>query len=162
MPPRDTQWRRRLEVARLRTEARRYARAHLDDAAFVAGTVLYWAEGGKTERQLTLSNADPAALRTFIRWVHRHVQPEPRVSLQLFLHADNDESQARAWWSRQLRWPDLYFIKTYLKPAGTGHRKNHLPFGVCKARICRSADGSVLFEGFLDVVARFLAGPSTD
>ncbi len=50
--PRDTQWQRRAEVERIRSEARVYAEAHLHDPLFVAGTVLYWGEPatGRSER----------------------------------------------------------------------------------------------------------------
>jgi len=36
------------------------------------------------------------------------------------------------------------FTKTYIKPDGTGHRKNHLPYGVCTLTKRRSADAHIM------------------
>ena len=65
--PRDTQRKRRLEVERIRGEAREFARDHLSDPLWVAGTALYWGEGAKTQRWLSLTNSDGALLRLFVR-----------------------------------------------------------------------------------------------
>jgi hypothetical protein len=66
---RDTQWRRRLEIERIREEAPWFAKAHLADPFFVAGVVMYWAEGSKTRNDLSLTNSDPGALGLFISWI---------------------------------------------------------------------------------------------
>jgi hypothetical protein len=36
--------------------------------------------------------------------------------------------------------PNVDFYKTSMKPLGTGHRKNHLPHGVCRVSVRRAAD----------------------
>lgn len=159
--PRDTQWRRRLEIEELEEEARRFALDHLDDPFWVAGTVLYWGEGSKTQRAHSLANADPAALRLFIRWTQRYVQSDPAFVLKLNLHAGNDEPAAKVYWRRSLGLPNAEFYQSYIKPEGTGHRKNHLPQGVCQVRMRRSADASVRVAAWISVLAHhFTADPS--
>ncbi len=141
--PVDTQWKRREEIDRIRQEARRFAEQHLDDPFFVAGVVLYWAEGSKTKRQLAMANADPDVLRIFIRWTRRYHRPYAEFTLALHLHEGNDEPAARRYWRSELALPRANFTKTLIKPRGTGHRKNHLVRGVCRVVVRRSANDHV-------------------
>lgn len=150
--PRDTQRRRRAEVAGIRADARQFAERHLGDPLFVAGTVLYWGEGAKTSPRLALSNADPDALRTFVRWVRTFHEPRPAFVLALHLHEGNDDEESKRWWARVLDLADADFTKTYVKPAGTGHRKNHLRHGVCRIVMRRSADAWHATMSWIDVI----------
>jgi len=161
--PRDTQWKRRAEVEAIRAEARRFARDHLEDPVWTAGTVLYWGEGSKTTRRLELSNADPRALRFFMGWTARYLDTAPQFVAALNLHANNDARRARRWWERELGLAESEFTKTYIKPDGTGHRKNHLPNGVCRVRLRRGTDAFLRTMVWVDVVADAWAAPlSTD
>jgi len=138
--PVDKQWRRRRSIEVIRREARRFAEDHINDAFFVAGVSLYWGEGSKTRSDLSLANADPRALRFFIDWVRAYHDTSADFVLKINLHADNDEPAARVYWSRSTGLCDATFYRTYIKPDGTGHRKNHLPHGVCQVRVRRCAD----------------------
>ncbi len=138
--PRDTQWKRRLEVERIQTEARVFALNSLPDPLWVAGTVLYWGEGSKTTRKLELANADPRALRLFMSWTERYLDPQPSFVAALNLHAGNNEPAARRAWQTELGLGPADFTKSYVKPDGTGHRKNHLPHGVCRLRLRKGTD----------------------
>jgi hypothetical protein len=138
--PVDTQWRRREEIDRIRSEARRFAEEHLDDPFFVAGVVLYWAEGSKTERSLTMANTDAEVLRIFMAWTRRFHMADAAFSLALHLHEGNDEVEARRHWARELDLRDAAWTKTFIKPKGTGHRKNQLAHGICRVYVHRSTD----------------------
>ncbi|MFQ5966893.1 MAG: hypothetical protein ACE5MI_04675, partial [Acidimicrobiia bacterium] len=54
--PVDTQRKRRLEIEAIRRDARAFALDHLNDPFWVAGTILYWAEGSKTHNHLEVAN----------------------------------------------------------------------------------------------------------
>src|SRR5690606_25074185 len=138
--PRDTNRKRRLEIEAIREQARRSASTLLSDTFWVAGTILYWAEGAKTRNHLALNNTDPRALRLFITWVRTYLQPDAAFSLQLHLHEGNDEETAKEHWRNQTGLHDANFHKTFIKPAGTGHRNNRLEHGVCTVRVRRAAD----------------------
>jgi len=138
--PVDTQHKRRHEIERIRAEARTYAESHIDDAFFVAGIALYWGEGAKTRNSCSLTNADPAALRTFIAWIRSYVDADAEFVLSLHLHEGNDDRSSQAYWRRQLGLVDAPFTRTFIKPRGTGHRKNQLPHGVCRVRMRNPAD----------------------
>lgn len=156
--PVDTQWRRRLAVRAIQEEARTAVRHLVDDPLWVSGVVLYWAEGNKTRPMLGLSNSDPSAIRLFIKWCRCYHRPDADFTLKLNLHADNDEAAARRWWAAETGLPQSRFYKTFVKPDGTGHRKNHLSFGVCMVRMKRSADAFFTTMAWIEgLVERFEA-----
>jgi hypothetical protein len=155
--PRDTQRKRRAEIERIRSDAREYALDHLADPLFIAGTVLYWGEGDKTGRMLSLANTDPTALRLFIRWTRRFHDPFPEFVLSLHLHHGNDEQLARRWWVEKLRLNEPDFTKTFIKAPGTGHRKNRLRHGVCRVRLRRGTDAWLRTMTWIAVIGEQLA-----
>ncbi len=138
--PRDTNRKRRSEINLIKAQALTEAKILVHEPLWVAGTTLYWGEGYKTQSTLGMANADPAALRLFMRWASVYHSQPAEFRARLNIHANNDESSARRWWSAELGIDLKDFTKTFVKPDGTGHRKNHLPNGVCAVRLRRSAD----------------------
>ncbi len=155
--PRDTQWRRREEIEEIRAAAKEEVPSLIDEPLWLAGTVMYWAEGSKTDRSLSLANSDPRAGSMFIRWTRRYLMPDAVVVLKLNLHAGNDEEAAQAFWISELDVdPSTRFYKTFLKPEGTGHRKNTLPYGVAQIRVRRSSDAFHRVMAWIDGVGNLL------
>ena len=153
--PVDTQWRRREEVKRLQERAREQARKLLDDPFWVAGVVLYWAEGGKTNRRLELAHTEPPALILYRKWARDFHHPTAQFRASINLHADNDEGQARQWWANRLGLDPIDdFTKSFIKPDGTGHRKNHLPHGTCRLSMRSSTDAWLRTLVWIDVVRK--------
>lgn len=151
--PVDTQWRRRLEIQRIRCTAQEEGHVLIDDPFWIAGVVLYWAEGAKTSRRLSLSHSEPEALRMFQAWTRRFLDPYATFKAALNLHADNNERAARDFWAAELQLdPVLDFTKTFVKPDGTGHRKNHLAYGVCELKMLRSTDPWITTMAWVDVL----------
>ncbi len=138
--PRDTQRRRRAELREIRRSAAERAELLSQDPLFAAGVALYWAEGAKTQSDMTLANTDPALLRLFILWVRSYLDTGVEFRLSLHLHEGNSEHEAKRFWRQSLSLPTARFTRTCIKPAGTGHRRNHLEHGVCRVRVCRSTD----------------------
>ena len=151
--PRDTNRKRRNEIADLRRVARAIADELFNDPHWIAGLVLYWAEGAKSRNHVRMANADPRALRLFIGWVRTFVDPAARFSLPLHLHEGNDEVSARTYWSNQTGLLRANFHKTFIKPRGTGHRKNHLEHGICTVKLRASADAWNVIMEWIDSVA---------
>ena len=116
--------------------------------------MLYWGEGAKTKRMLALANADPAALRLFVAWARHYHDADADFVLSLHLHQGNCDSAARSYWATELGIGT--FHKTFIKPAGTGHRKNKLPYGVCRVLMRRSAEAWLRTMSWIEVLqARF-------
>ncbi|MGH8870837.1 MAG: hypothetical protein ACRDWS_02560 [Acidimicrobiia bacterium] len=139
--PRNTNRKRRGEIEQIRATAKAEIPMLVTDPFWVAGTILYWAEGAKTRNQLALNNTDPRALRMFVTWLRSYIDPNADFSLQLHLHEGNDEAAAMRYWKAETGLDHAKFHRTCIKPAGTGHRKNHLEHGVCTVRMRRAADG---------------------
>ncbi len=66
------------------------------------------------------------------------------------INAGNDEIAAREWWSGQVSVELEDFTKTYIKPDGTGHRKNHLPYGFCTLTKRRSTDAYLITMSWIE------------
>ncbi len=124
--PRDTQRKRHRIIELIKAQAELEALHLQDDPFWVAGVSLYWGEGFKTRSELGMANADPHALRLFMRWTETYLPPSTGFTARVNLHADNDEPSARKWWATELGLSLSDFYKSYVKPDGTGHRKNHL------------------------------------
>ncbi len=154
--PRDTQWRRREEIERLRAEALASIPELAREQLWIAGSTLYWAEGAKTRNQLRLANTDPRALRLFIAWVLRYIDRDAEFSIQLHLHEGNDEAAAREFWIEATGLHDSNFYRTFIKPKGTGHRKNRLAHGVCNIKVRRGSDGWQRTMAWIDGLALHL------
>jgi hypothetical protein len=148
--PRDTNRKRRKEIELIRAQAALEAEHLISDPLWLAGTVLYWGEGFKTQNQLGMANSDPHALRLFMRWADRFHLPTTGFRAKLNLHVANDELAARQWWSRELGIPISAFNKTFIKPDGTGHRKNHLRHGVCMVTKRKCADAFHATAGWIE------------
>jgi hypothetical protein len=152
--PRDTQRKRREHVASIVESAQLQVTSLAADPFWLAGLTIYWAEGFKTERALGMSNSDPDLLRYFLKWCRRYHNPDAEFRSKLNLHAGNDEGAAIGFWAEQMGLQVADFTKTFIKPDGTGHRKNHLPYGVCQLRMRRSADAFHRTRGWIDGVRR--------
>jgi hypothetical protein len=151
--PVDTNWRRREEIAVIRQIAREVATDLIDDPLWVAGLTLYWAEGAKTRNFVSMANTDPRALRLFVRWVRTFIDPTARFSLHLHLHEGNNDVVAQAYWREETGLSTANYHKTFIKPKGTGHRKNHLAHGICTVKVRRAADPWNIIMEWIDSLA---------
>ncbi|HEY7704596.1 MAG TPA: hypothetical protein VID03_07175 [Acidimicrobiia bacterium] len=157
--PVDTQRKRREQIERIRADAKAEVADLLLSPLWLAGVVLYWSEGSKTRPRLELTNSDDRALRLFIEWARSFHDPFAEFTLALHLHEGNDEPAARDWWAQTLRFPNPHFYPTFIKPAGTGHRKNRLPQGVCRVAMRKSANAFHRTMAWIDRCAEKLLEP---
>ena len=80
---------------RLAAQARGRETVRLGDPLYIAGVMLYWAEGSKTNRHTaSVSNSDPEVLRTFMRFLRGCLGvPDCRIAVTCNLFADHAERQ---------------------------------------------------------------------
>ncbi len=154
--PRDTQRKRRLEVAQIRVEAQEQVPTLIAQSLWVAGTALYWAEGSKSQRQLELTNGDSRVLQVFMRWVEAYHRRDPDYVLAINLHHGNDVADAKRHWEDALGLCGADWHRPFIKPPGTGHRKNKQLFGVCRVRLRRSADDWIRTMAWIGCLAERL------
>lgn len=105
----------------------------------VIGTVLYWAEGGKSGRQLDFTNSDPSMIKVAMLWLRKVLKvPEEKFRASIYYHSGQDEKSMKSFWSSVTGIPTKQFHKSTFKKEGTGHRKNILYNGTCKIRVCNA------------------------
>jgi hypothetical protein len=89
--PRNTQRKRHQEIELIRAQASLEAEHLVADPEWTTGVALYWGEGSKATRQLSMANSDPALLRTFMSWSVHYLPPDTGWRAKLNVHADNSE-----------------------------------------------------------------------
>ena len=145
----------------VRETARAEAASLVREPFWVAGVVAYWAEGAKTCNELVFSNSDPAMIRLFIRWAQAYLDVDAeRFTAKLHLHTGQDDQERKSNWAKETGIPVERFTKTYVKPEGSGHRKNILWAGTMSVRIRRSTSSFHRVMGWISGLSETLP-PST-
>lgn len=126
---------REKEIAFVRDVAKKEIVSLIPDSFQVAGAMLYWAEGTKTQ-STAVSNSDPRIIKFMVLWFNKFFQINPKqITAHLHIHYGNDENKIKKFWSTLTGIPLNNFGKSFIKPVGTGHRTNILPNGVIKIRV---------------------------
>ncbi len=93
--------------------------------------MLYWAEGGKTQRLVRFSNADPEMIKimmTFFRKIC--LVPEVKFRGYIHIHPHLKHEEAEKYWSAVSKIPLEQFFKTYRKPnKSSQNKKDSLIYG---------------------------------
>jgi hypothetical protein len=143
--------RRQKQVSNIRVTAKREIGVFSDREFFIAGIMLYWAEGSKGGKELLICNADPSFIRLMMLWFRTFMKiPENLFKASIHYHEGQNEDQIKRFWSNVTGIPLSQFGKSFKKPPGTGHRKHYLQWGVCRVRIKRSADLFHKLSGWKD------------
>ena len=78
------------------------------------GTMLYWAEGGKTQRMVRFSNGDPKMIKIMMRFFRKVcIVQEQKLRGHIHIHPHLDASKAEDYWSKVTKIPSSQFFKTY-------------------------------------------------
>ena len=151
------------EKARLRRRkyqlgGRRRARA--PSALYVAGCMLFWAEGDKARNSVRLANSDPEVIRLFARFLRECfgvTNEQMRIYCHLFADHASRQREVEQFWldvaglqSSSLR---KSMVNRYSR-SSQRKRTNRLPYGTCKlvvnsTEILQTIYGSIQeFAGF--------------
>jgi len=127
---------RQAEIKRIRTLAKKEIGNISNQEFKLMGIALYWAEGSKT-KNAEVSNSDPKIIKFMVKWFEKFCSVKPiKLKAQLHVHSGQDEVRMKKYWSVLTGIPLNNFCKSYIKPEGTGHRKNILYNGTIKIRFC--------------------------
>ena len=141
-------------VSAIRRRAQAEADELISDPHWVAGVVAYWSEGSKRSNELSFSNSDPSLVKLFVVWTQAYLGVPPNeVTAKLHLHSGQDEGERLRCWAEVTGIPLENFRKTFVKPEGTGHRKNRLYNGTVLIRVPRSSALLHRVSGWTDAVA---------
>ena len=134
--------RRRAERITYQDDGRRRARVH--DPGFVAGCMLYWAEGSKGRNQLQFSNADPVMARFFVDFLKTYFGLSgAEIRITCHLYADHLEKQIEIeqHWLDALGLPPESLRKSVVNvysKYSKRKRVGNLPFGTCRVVVSRT------------------------
>lgn len=134
--------RRRAERIAYQDDGRRRARGR--DPGFVAGCMLYWAEGSKARNQLQFSNADPVMARFFVDFLKRHFGLRgAEIRITCHLYADHLEKQIEIeqHWLDALGLPPESLRKSVVNvysKYSKRKRVGNLPYGTCRVVVSRT------------------------
>ncbi len=108
----------------------RHASQHIGNLSerefFIAGILLYWAEGTKASPSVVcMTNTDPTMLVFFLRWLEAQGVQKSRLKVKLHLYADMDIEKEISYWSDILSIPVSSFSKPYIKKSFFDKRKNY-------------------------------------
>lgn len=112
------------------------------DVFFVAGVMLYWAEGDKSEEteQVKFTNSDHNMIKFMMRWFRKYCSiGEDKFKIQIHIHELQNKEKIIKHWISTTKLPRSQFHKTQIKQTTLGHRKNKLYNGTCSIRISSRA-----------------------
>lgn len=134
------------------------------DPLWLAGVMLYWAEGKKekvwrTGEMVTFSNMDANMHMLFLRWVRRYVSLDKEILIfHLYIHEGANVDRAKRYWSDKLNIPVSNFTVYYKRHKLSFYRKNDgdTYFGLLCIRIRRSVDLNRKIAGWIEGVVKYL------
>jgi hypothetical protein len=92
---------------------------------FIAGLVLYLAEGSKKSEQFQFMNSDPKLVNYMILWVTKFCQQDiDNLRFRLYIHKPYSNENCEDFWSKELKVRPSQFLKTIYKPTGRVNKKN--------------------------------------
>jgi hypothetical protein len=127
--------RRQKIIDQAKSEVSRLSKKEL----WLIGTMLYWAEGGKTKRSLVrFSNGDPEMIKIMMEFFRKiYKVPEKKFRCYIHIHHHLDPRKAEQYWSSVTKVPITQFFKTYTKPnKSSQNKKDTLPFGTLDVYVC--------------------------
>jgi len=105
---------------------------------FIAGIMLYQAEGSKTNSSVEFTNSDQKTIKFMVMWFEKFCQiKKTDLKCSLWLHDNLDEDVAINYWVKYLKISKLQFYKTYFaknKVDSKKIRKNIHQYGIIKIR----------------------------
>jgi transposase len=105
---------------------------------FLIGVALYIGEGTKNGSTVDFTNSNPKIIQFMVNWLIRFCNiPKLKIKANLWLHDNNNEQNAKKYWSQITGLPLENFGSTYIaknKANSKKIRKNIYPFGIIKIR----------------------------
>ena len=115
--------------------------ARAGDPTFIAGCMLYWAEGTKSRNVAQFVNADADLIETFLRFLRScYDVPDERVafSVNCFLGNGLTLDEIHEWWLARLALPHSCLRKAAVNRASSASKrlKGHiLPYGTARLAV---------------------------
>ena len=139
-------------------EGRRRARSL--GRRYVAGCMLYWAEGSRNRNRIVFTNSDPAMAQFFVEFIREFFDIDrERVRLTCNLSADHEARQQEIenFWLRTVGLPRTCLCKStvnHYSRYSQKKRRNKLPYGTCRI-VVHSTEIAQTIYGSIQELAGF-------
>lgn len=146
-------WRQWREDARI--EARQVFAKVCDDRLFIAGLMLYWAEGDNQEKTpFRFTNTNPAMIALYAKFLRKILKiPNKTIRPTAILYPDLNEKECVNFWSKAARIPVTQFYKTqFIKGR---HPKRRLSHGIC-TMMCGNGQVKEKVRVWIDLLSKTL------
>lgn len=98
---------------------------YIKEPLFVAGILLYWAEGAKKSGYFYFVNSDVEMHRLMLKWTKRYFQTgNAHCGWRLYIHKPYKDEKCEKWWSESLGLRPQEFEKTVFKFTPHKMKKN--------------------------------------
>lgn len=103
---------------------------------FIAGLVMYWAEGGKRSRSVELINSDVNALKLIINWFEKFLGILPEnMKFRLYTHKPFRNDGLEKIWANALEIVPSQFQSTVYKNTTSNYKKRENYIGCLRVRV---------------------------
>jgi hypothetical protein len=102
---------------------------------FLAGVMLYAAEGTKSDGEVSFANGDPVMIKFMAKWFREYCKVADRdLRGKLYIHENLDAKSALEYWSNLTKISLAQFNKSYIVENKNGFRKNRYKNGIFTIR----------------------------
>jgi transposase-like protein len=114
------------------------------DWFFVAGCMLYWAEGARSRNQIRFTNSDPEMVRFFVSFLKRYwnlKDTDVRITCNLFADHVERQREIERFWLGVAGVPESCLCKSTVNvysKYSKKRRQNKLPYGTCRVTVSRT------------------------
>jgi hypothetical protein len=127
---------------------------------WIAGVMLYWAEGTKEKESntgvsLEFGNSDPRMIQLYLKWLDKCLKIErERITFRLFIHenARKDLKKVLLFWVGKTHFPKKHFVYTYFKKHNPKTKRKNLGKtynGLVMVRVKKSSDLNRMVAGWV-------------
>lgn len=152
-------WRERRKV--FQNQGRLLAKEMNTD--FIAGIMLYWAEGSKNRNVLKFSNTDVHMMKFFVKFIFNFFEiKQEDINLKINCHLNNGITldQIENFWLTELNLSKSTLYKTFIerKRVVSGIRKNRHLYGVC----CISINKTEIVQKIFGAIQEYIGFKNTN
>ena len=131
-------------------------RAREGDPIFIAGCMLYWAEGAKDRNQLQFVNSDPAMARFFVDFLRRYFELSGEIRITCRLYADHlaKQTEVENFWLETLALPRTALRKSVVNVYSKYSKRlrvGNLPYGTCNVVVSRTWLTQTIFGAIQEI-----------
>tara|TARA_B100000614_G_scaffold262909_1_gene300441 strand:+ start:33589 stop:34266 length:678 start_codon:yes stop_codon:yes gene_type:complete len=130
------------------------ARKFASDRLFIAGCMLYWAEGSKAKNSVIFCNSDADMMRMFIRFLLKYFDVTKHdIRARCNFYTDiHSQDEVESYWQSNLSLPESSFTKSVVDYNNRySKRQGKLEYGTCSISIHSTELVQIIFGSISEI-----------